>query len=292
MAKIGRFRNEAARTRFVRAYEALEAQWPIASTLRDVETSFGSTHVRQSGSGTGTPLVLLHPVGGNSLYWRNVIEALARDRIVYALDTIGTAGRSVQTAPVRGEADLARWLDEVLAALGVERAHVLGYSHGAWHATLFALRTPGRLVSTTLIEPGGVFVKPSWSVLLKMLRAGLRPTDRNMRRMQDWLTPGVTMSETEWELAMAAFRGFRMGVGWSRLLKDAELQAITTPTLVIFGGASVSGDAEAAARQARRLPNSEVEIYPGIGHGILDQIPGTIVPRVLDFIEKYEEVPA
>lgn len=35
-------------------------------------------------------MVLLHPVNGSSLYWRSVVADLARDREVYALDTIGT----------------------------------------------------------------------------------------------------------------------------------------------------------------------------------------------------------
>ncbi|AXK84435.1 hypothetical protein SAMN05421776_101190 [Nocardia farcinica] len=90
-------------------YDTLETEWPLPADTFDIPTSFGSTHGRRSGVGERTPMVLLHPVNGSSLYWRSVVADLARDREVYALDTIGTAGRSVQTAPLRGEADVAVW---------------------------------------------------------------------------------------------------------------------------------------------------------------------------------------
>lgn len=129
MAKIGRFKNDEAREAHRRAYDALEVLWPLPSEQFDIPTQFGSTHVRKSGTGPGMPIVLLHPFPGNGLYWHGVIEDFARDRVVYALDTIGSAGRSVQTAPV-GQANFAVWFDEVMAGLGVERAHVVGYSQG------------------------------------------------------------------------------------------------------------------------------------------------------------------
>ncbi|MBA4856397.1 hypothetical protein [Nocardia farcinica] len=94
---------------YLRIYDTLESEWPLPADTFDIPTSFGSTHGRRSGVGERTPMVLLHPVNGSSLYWRSVVADLARDREVYALDTIGTAGRSVQTAPLRGEADVAVW---------------------------------------------------------------------------------------------------------------------------------------------------------------------------------------
>ncbi|RDI46342.1 alpha/beta fold hydrolase [Nocardia mexicana] len=291
MAKIGRFKNDAARAQYMQAYEKLSALWPLPSTEHHIETSFGSTHVRESGSGEGAPIVLLHPVGGTGSYWYASIEELARDRVVYAPDTIGTGGLSVQTAPLSEEADFATWLDEVLASLGVGRAHVVGYSHGAWHAALAALHAPSRLASLTLIEPGGVLVKPSWRVLLKILRIGLRPTEANMRKMRDWLTPGIEMSPDEEAYVNIAYKAYRMGVGWARPLEDEELQSITVPTLAIFGANSVVSEPESSVRRIRtNLAHNEIEIYPDRGHAVLDEIRGQVLQRIMDFIRKHESV--
>ncbi|MEV6769038.1 alpha/beta hydrolase [Nocardia sp. NPDC051030] len=290
MAKISGFKNDAARAAYMRAYEALEAQWPIPATTVDIKTSFGSTHVRRSGSGTGTPLVLLHSFGGNSLYWDFIVEELTRDRVVYMPEMVGAAGLSVQTSPMK-EADFAIWLDEVLTALELDQVHLVGYSHGAWHGIAAALHDSRHLASLTLIEPGGVFNKPLWSTLFKMVRFGMRKqTDENIRALAAWMTPGFTATPEEFALGKAALSTFNMRIGWARLLKDAELQSITTPTLVIVGGDSVvSRDpAEAARRAAQHMPAIETEVYPGMGHAILDQIPERIVPRIQKFIRQHD----
>ncbi|MFI9504100.1 alpha/beta fold hydrolase [Nocardia sp. NPDC052566] len=292
MAKIGRFKSDQARETYEAAYAALAASWPLPATELDIPTSFGSTHVRRSGSGSGTPIVLLPSFGGNGLYWDFIVEDLARDRIVYAPDTIGVAGKSVQTAPIVGEADFATWFNEVMAGLGVGDVHLLGLSQGAWHASLVALHGPERLASVTLIEPNGIITKMRWTVLAKILRFGMNPTDEKWRKMTAWLTPGVTMSDAEFACARAAL-GYQTGLGWSRVLDDVELRSIATPLLAIFGGESVVCDPEAAVRRiADRVPNADTEIYPGMGHGVLDQIPEQVVPRVLHFLRQHDRLAA
>ncbi|MBP2525330.1 MAG: alpha/beta fold hydrolase [Rhodococcus qingshengii] len=289
MPKIGRFKNEASKQAYESIYRELEGTWPVPSTQLDVPTSFGTTHVRRSGTGTETPIVLLHAVGANCLQWHIVIEDLCRDRVVYALDTIGTAGRSVQTAPLTGESDFATWVGEVLNELGVDRVHLVGYSHGAWHAVLVALHAPERLASVTLIEPGGVFDKPSWRVLLKMIRAGMRRTDKNIRELNDWLSPGYVIGDREFALVTEALN-YRPGVGWARMLKDAEVQSISVPMLVISGAETVvSSPEQVAARLADLVPEAEVEIYAGTGHGILGHIPDRVIPRLMKFVRNHDD---
>lgn len=288
MPKIGRFKNDASQQAYDRAYRALEGKWPVPSTQLDVPTSFGTTHVRKSGTGTRTPIVLVHSLGANGLQWHIVAEDLCRDRAVYALDTIGTAGRSVQTAPLTGESDLAAWVGEVLAELGLDRVHLVGYSQGAWHAVLVALHAPEHLASVTLIEPGGVFDKPSWGVLWKMIRAGMRRTDENIRKLNEWMSPGYVLDDLEFTLAKEALN-YRPGIGWARMLDDSEVRSIAVPMLVISGAETVVSTPErVAARLTDLLPRAETEIYPGTGHGILGHIPDRVTPRILTFVEQHD----
>ncbi|MGW5571116.1 alpha/beta fold hydrolase [Nocardia thailandica] len=290
--KIGRFKNEQARQTYLAAYAALEAVSPQPAETTEIATSFGPTHVRRYGSGVGTPMVLLHPFGGTGLYWSAVVEDLCRDRVVFAPDTLGTAGRSVQTAPIRGEADFATWFDELMAGLGVERAHVLGLSQGAWHGALVATRAPGRVASLTLIEPNGVVTKMKWRVLLKIMRLGMNPSDENWKKMTAWVTPGVTLRDEEIACARASL-GYRTRLGWARVLGDDELRALGVPLLALFGGDSVACDpARARERLTALVPRAEIEVYPGTGHGVLDQIPGELVARVLVFVRRHDQQPA
>lgn len=288
MPKIGHFKNDASREAYNRVYRELESKWPLPSTQHDIPTSFGHTHVRQSGEGTLVPLILIHSLGANGLQWEDMVTGFARDRVVYTIDTIGTAGRSVQTAPLSDESDFARWLEEVLTGLGVDRAHLIGYSHGAWHAMLAAIHAPKRVASVSLIEPGGVFDKPSGKVLWKMIRFGMRRTDENMRRMQEWMAPGYALNDAQFAMAKEALN-YRMKLGWARKLTDTEMESITVPTLVIFGANTVVSTPQAAVDRVRSsIPRAETEIYADTGHGIVGKMPDVLVDRILTFAHQYD----
>ena len=288
MARVGRFRSDQARETYLRTYEAMAELWPLPAVLADVPTSFGSTHVRRSGSGDGLPLVLLAGVLGCSLHWHSVVAGLARDRAVLALDTIGAPGRSVQTAPLAGDADYGVWFADVLEGLGLDRVHVLGESSGAWHATLAALHAADRVASVTLIEPNGVITRTPWRALARMVRFGADRTDEGWQKMAEWLTPGVTMTDVELANAKAG-QGYRLVAGWARPLRDAELASFSPPLLAVYGGASVVSDPVAAQRRlAEHLPDAEVQVYPGAGHGVRGQVPDQVTARVVEFLSRHD----
>lgn len=294
MSRTGRWVKTGAREAYLRAYSELEHLWPVPSVQADVPTSFGTTHVRSSGPlrpgapGGRIPLVLLHGFPGCGLNWHGVVERLAADRTVHAPDTIGAAGRSEQTAPIRGEQDLARWFTELLDGLGVRRVHLLGESMGAWHATIMARLAPQRLASVTLIEPNGVLARVPFRSLATMLRLGARPTDAGWQAMGEWLTPGVRLTEQEMAVARASL-GYRTALGWARTLRDDEVRSIGTPLLTILGGDSVLSRPERTARRlAGLLPDAEIAVYPGRGHGVGGEIPDEVFGRAMEFARRHD----
>ncbi|GGL43365.1 alpha/beta fold hydrolase [Nocardia jinanensis] len=291
MPKIGRFTSDEAKTNFLRIYDAGAERWPIPSTVLDVETSFGTTHVRKSGSGKGAPVLLLPGISGNGLVWQRFIEDFASERVVYTPDVIGWPGRCVQTAPVRDGADVAKWVVETLDGLGESRVHLAGNSLGAWMATMVGVYHSDRLASLTMFEPGGAtFAKPKWSLLLKFLATGMRPTPERMRKLNAWLTPRADLTEDEFAMVMASLK-FRTGMPWDRVLTDEELAAITAPTLVLFGADTVVNNPEIGAARARQhIPSADVQIYPGIGHDLLWANQEVVIPRFLDFADNHDRV--
>ncbi|WP_306362000.1 alpha/beta fold hydrolase [Nocardia sp. CC227C] len=289
MAKLGRFTSEAARDTYLRAYDAAAAAWPIPSTDIDVETSFGTTRVRKSGAGAGTPLFLLPGMQGNGLFWSQCIEELARDRTVYAVDVMGWAGRCEQTAPLRDEAAIADWAAETIAGLGVDRVHVAGYSLGAWVAAVTAAYRGDRVASLSLLEPApATFARPSRRLLWRFIVAGFRPTRAKMEKFNAWIAPRTRLTEADWAMVLASF-AFRPGMPMARPLPDERLAAISAPLLVLFGGDTVVHDPARAADQVRRLlPDADIETYPGVGHDMLWAIPDRVLPRLLEFARTHE----
>ncbi|MEU2201524.1 alpha/beta fold hydrolase [Isoptericola sp. NPDC019482] len=290
MPSTGRFTSEAARTAYEAAYRDLEARWPLPSDDVRVETAYGPTHVRRSGTGPRTPLVLLHGLNGTGLSWHGVVPALAADRVVYAPDVVGTAGRSEQTAPLTSADDYAAWGAQLLEGLGLERAHVLGYSEGAWFAALLASGATGRVGALVLGEGITALVKPDRKVVSRMVRAAAVPTARSLARLDEWLNPGVALADEDRALARAAMR-YRRRTPWPSPLPDDRLRAIAAPTLAFFGADTRLGDPVAAGRRvAENVRDSRVELVPGGGHGVLWQLPDRVLPLVDGFLREHDGV--
>ncbi|MEU3453497.1 alpha/beta fold hydrolase [Micromonospora sp. NPDC006766] len=143
------------RQRFARTYADMrQRRLPADMVEVDAQTSFGVTRTYTTG-GDGVPFVLLPGAGGNALSWHAYVRRLRTARPVIAIDPVGEPGCSVQEKPLHDGDDWARWLDETLAALNVERAHLVGMSFGGWVALEYALHRPGHAETITLLDPAG-----------------------------------------------------------------------------------------------------------------------------------------
>ncbi|WP_240045461.1 alpha/beta fold hydrolase [Streptomyces sp. L-9-10] len=134
---IGHYVNDELRDRYFAACDVLYAKGAPIRSETDVETSFGTTHVYRYGpsdpaAGSRTPVVLIHGSGGCSAQWYPNTVALSADRPVYALDTPGDPGRSIQREPMWQPERAAQWMDEALGALGLDKVHLVGSSYGGW----------------------------------------------------------------------------------------------------------------------------------------------------------------
>ncbi|MFI8975807.1 alpha/beta fold hydrolase [Nocardia asteroides] len=291
MAKIGKFKNDKAREEYLLAYRALERELPVPTTTTDIATSFGTTRVRRAGRGEGVPLVLLHSLGANSLAWNHVLDDLARDRVVYLPEMLGVPGLSVQTAPFTEE-NFGTWFGELLDGLGVDRVHLVGYSQGGWQAMAIGTEQQRRLASLTVIEPGGTLTKIKWSLLWTMIKVGARPTDKNLRKMNARLNPGVTLSDAEFAGVKASL-GYAPAIGFPKMFTDERLTTLSVPSLWLFGSESLVVDTAVAERRLRAtVPAAEIEVFAGAGHGIFHQIPDRVTARILDFTRRSEPTEA
>ena len=103
--------------------------------------------------GEGTPVLLSHPLYTNRGLWTlfHFVELLASRHRVIVYDSIGH-GRSAKPPEMSRYAQAERAADAiaVLDALGIERAHGVGYSMGAWTMGAVAALYPERLTSVTI----------------------------------------------------------------------------------------------------------------------------------------------
>jgi pimeloyl-ACP methyl ester carboxylesterase len=113
-------------------------------------------HVRR---GSGEPLILIHPLGGELVVWEPLLDLLARERDVIAVDLPGFGGSAPLSNGARPTPQLlAGSVAAFLDRLGIERAHVAGNSLGGWVA--LELARTGRALSVTGLSTAGLWKRP------------------------------------------------------------------------------------------------------------------------------------
>ncbi|MFJ8092033.1 alpha/beta fold hydrolase [Streptomyces griseofuscus] len=301
-ADIGRYVSDAWRERHFAACDALYALGAPASFEEDVETSFGTTHVYRydppvapdggadPAARDRTPVVLVHGAGSCSAMWYPNTGDLSAERTVYAVDTPGDPGRSVQRAALHEPEHAARWLDETLAGLGLDRVHLVGSSYGGWLALNQAHRGPGRLASVTLLDPGGLekvglrfFVWIFVSLFATFAPKALRP------RLASWLEQPVLVVPELRRMAHTGVRSYRIRRPAPKPLTDAELATVRTPLYLLLGRRSLLVHPDRQVERVPRLvPGARAEIIADTGHGPQIDHAAATDRAMLDFMADVE----
>jgi pimeloyl-ACP methyl ester carboxylesterase len=109
--------------------------------------------------GSGDPLLLIHPLGGDRRIWSPVIGLLAPERDVVAVDLPGFgSSQPLANGSAPNPAALAAVVDGLVRDLGIDRPHVAGNSLGGWVA--LELAAAGRARSVTTIAAAGLWRRP------------------------------------------------------------------------------------------------------------------------------------
>ena len=133
--------------------------------MPDVKTLNSTIYYQESGS--GTPFVFLHGNPASSYLWREVLPRVGPGRLL-APDLIGM-GLSGKPDIAYAFDDHARYLDEWLDAVGLDRVVLVGHDWGGALAFDWAARHPERVLGIAFLES---IVKPmGWDELSPQARA-------------------------------------------------------------------------------------------------------------------------
>lgn len=240
-------------TTFHRAYDRVLGQWPGDVEATDVDTSFGPTRVNACGRADSPPLILLAGGGATSTVWFANAAALGAQYRVLGVDLMGDVGRSRNHGvPVKRPADLMAWLDEVVVALGVERAHLAGHSYGGWVALRYALHAPERVARLVLLDPSQCFGRPRTQYAVRALPLLLRPGGDRMRRFLRWETRGARLDDAWLDLVAIGAQDFPAHVVMPRTPTTQQLSRLTSPVLMLLAGGGAQLDPGRVIARARR----------------------------------------
>lgn len=114
-----------------------------------VDTQSGQIHYR-SLPGEGVPIIFLHQTASSSAMYVKVMERLAGEHPMYALDTPGFGG-SFDPEGMPGMTRYCDWILEAIDGLGLDKFHIFGHHTGSCIGVEIAARHPERVASLMMV---------------------------------------------------------------------------------------------------------------------------------------------
>ncbi|SFW85418.1 alpha/beta fold hydrolase [Amycolatopsis australiensis] len=238
------------------------AKWTGLAPVEDTALAVTDT------GGPGVPVLYLNGQFATQGYWRRVLAELG-DGFRHITYDERARGRSKRSADYSFAAAV-RDVDAVLAARGVTRALVVGWSYGAVVAAHWAARHPDRALGAVLVD--GAFPY-DWLDDAMELRI------RKLFKRLNWVMP--LLRPTGLTPRMTAAQQAESNIELGKLSRERELgpvlEAITVPTrYVVASGTSFGskGDEQERIRAGldavtARNPHIEVSAKVASNHGAL-----------------------
>ncbi|RST17004.1 alpha/beta fold hydrolase [Streptomyces sp. WAC05374] len=258
----------------------------------------GTVSVEYERKGDGEPLLLLHGIGHHWQAWQPVVDILAADREVIAVDLPGFGASSA--LPDGFAYDLATVvpvLGALCEALDLDRPHVAGNSLGGLLA--LALGRDRLVRSVTALSPAGFWTEQERRYAFGTLLAMRQGAESLPLPMIEWLSrspagraaltssiyarpgrrsPEAVVAET---LALRGATGFRRTLdAGRRVLFTDDVPGL--PVTIAWGTRDRLLLRRQGVRAKRAVPGARLVRLPGCGHVPMNDDPALVARVLLD----------
>ena len=223
--------------------------------------------------GEGETLVFIHGLGSSSADWSFQTEFFSKDFQVLAYDVRGH-GQSDKPEGAYSVSFFAEDLANLLDALDIKKAHIVGLSMGGWIAFQFALDYPKTVKSLTIVNSWadmrlktfkdwkGYLQRAVFFRLLSMRKIGeilgaklfIKPEQKGL--LDDFVESWAKNHKPSY---MASFQA---GIGWSVV---DQLHKITCPVLVVAADEDYTPVSTKEA-YVEKIPNARLAIIEDSRH--------------------------
>ncbi|HTA98019.1 MAG TPA: alpha/beta fold hydrolase [Solirubrobacteraceae bacterium] len=262
-------------------------------------------------AGDGPPVVLIHGMLNSSSHWQSVALELASDYTVIAPDLIGHG----DSAAPRGDYSLgahAASIRDLLTALGIERATIVGHSLGGGVAMQFFYQFPARVQRLVLVSSGGLGHEVSpmlrtaalpgmsaalslaahpwllgtmWGAGTRLRRAGVRQgayVQAVARALRPLERPQAREAFLQTLRAVIDVRGQRVSA------TDRLYLLESMPTMIVWGERDNTIPLEHGRRAHEATPNSRFRTLPRAAHFPHLEEPEALAAVLREFLEETE----
>ncbi|WP_231186951.1 alpha/beta hydrolase [Haladaptatus sp. DYF46] len=260
------------------------------------DTDGVSLYYEEHGPADADTVVFVEGLGYGRWMWRWQREALSDDHHVVLWDNRGTGKSDAPDGPYSIE-EMASDLESVLAAAGVESAHVVGASMGGMIAQRYALDYDrAETLSLLCTTPGGensvptppetqerMFDVPAEYDEREAIRYKMAPAmSEAFAEERDDLVSDVVDRRLAEDASDEARRAQAAGV--MHFDASDRLGELTLPTLIAHGTADRVLPVGNAELLADLLPHAELERFDGGSHLFFIEESGTVNERLRTFL--------
>ncbi|MBI3381191.1 MAG: alpha/beta hydrolase [Aquabacterium sp.] len=249
----------------------------------------------------GTPVVFLVHLAAVLDNWDpRVMDGIAAKHHVIAFDNRGIGASS--GTPSNSMEQMSDDAVAFIKAMGLQQVDLLGFSMGGMVAQEIALKEPQlvrKMVLAGTGPAGGEGISSvAWVTFYDMLRGLLTGQDAKQFLFFTRTPAGIEAGkaflerlkartqERDKEITVSAFMAqLRALHAWGNKT-PADLSVIKQPVLVVNGDDDRMVPTANSHDLARRLPNSQLIIYPDAGHGGLFQFHAEFVHSTLEFLSR------
>jgi len=289
--------------------QGLVARWaPAPSDFLDLHGQL--VHLRDEGPRNDpSPIVLVHGTSASLHTWQGWSAALRTQRRVISFDLPGFGLTGPFTGRYAGQAyrgdDYARFVLDLMDALGIPRAVLGGNSLGGEVAWRVAALAPQRVDRLILVDAAGYPFEPeSVPIGFRLARVPL------LNRLTEWVLPrGVVESSVRdvygdpgkvtsalvdryFELTLREGNRRALVQRFQAMQRDAEayddnrsrLRALKQPALIIWGGRDRLIPQAIAKQFNADLAASRLVVFDSLGHVPQEEDPAATVAAVREFL--------
>ena len=238
-------------------------------------------------AGKGELVLFLHGIRGNRRNWAGQVEFFSRGFQAAAWDARGYGDSDDYEDALQFEyftGDVLRVIEHFRA----QKIHLVGLSMGGRIARNVALRAPERLHSLVMISTNPGFNALSSERVKQFINERRTRTPQSLRRLlgskpnhaayQELLDSVSRIHEASYQKTLEA------SVAQDR---DAPLEQIRVPTLIIAGEEDTVYPPELARDMARRIPGAELMMFEHTGHLANLEEPEKFNQAVFDFVSRH-----
>lgn len=248
-------------------------------------TSLSNTRLHYAHAGQGDPLLLLHSNGCSAYEFQFVIEALARQHRVYAIDLPGQGDSDPLTAhwtyPMYAQAVV-----EFMDRHDLSRATVLGTSIGGVVCLALGQHHADRMRGLLLVETP-IRAAQAWAARWLAVESNfalpVQPFEAVASRIRN-LTPELHL---RWNIDRGkAGAHTMMDAMWAVREYDAlaALAQLAVPAFALLGSNGPVGDSRQALEA--KLPAGHIAVMDNCGHFPMIEEPASFTQHVQRFIER------